>query len=201
MGRDKKLKVEDSSEKYTKTNFITRRLINNFYRNISLLTDGLEIKNILEIGCGPGFSTSYLSNIFPDKRFEASDYDYKLVKEARRRNPDLNIIQESVYKLKRQTDSVDLIVALEILEHLENPKKAFQELNRVTKKYCLVSVPREPLWRILNMVRGAYWNSLGNTPGHINHWSKKSFTNLVFHYFEIVNVKTPLPWTIVLARK
>ena len=38
----------------------------------------------------------------------------------------------------------------------------------------LVSVPREPLWRGLNMARGAYMRDLGNTPGHVNHWSKRA---------------------------
>ncbi len=42
-------------------------------------------------------------------------------------------------------------------------------------RHLLVSVPREPLWRALNMARGAYWRELGNTPGHLNHWSRRSF--------------------------
>ena len=25
------------------------------------------------------------------------------------------------------------------------------------------------------MARGAYWSELGNTPGHLNHWSRRSF--------------------------
>ncbi|WP_207642472.1 hypothetical protein, partial [Desulfosporosinus sp. I2] len=66
--------------------------------------------------------------------------------------------------------------------------------------HIILSVPREPLWRILNLARGKYIPDLGNTPGHIQHWSKKSFLRLVNRYFDVLEVKSPLPWTMVLCR-
>ncbi len=54
------------------------------------------------------------------------------------------------------------------------------EMARVARGgHLLVSVPREPLWRGLNMARGAYIKDLGNTPGHLNHWSRKAFVELL----------------------
>jgi hypothetical protein len=64
----------------------------------------------------------------------------------------------------------------------------------------VVSVPREPIWCGLNMVRGKYFSKLGNTPGHIQHWSSSDFVNLVSKYFDVVEVKKPLPWTMLLCR-
>jgi len=61
-------------------------------------------------------------------------------------------------------------------------------------------VPREPIWRILNMARGKYWRALGNTPGHLQHWSRSGILGLLAEHFEIVEVRTPLPWTMVLCR-
>jgi len=188
------------SEKYTSNNIISRKLIYDFYSEIKTLIESIKPENLLEVACGPGFSTQYLNKFFK-KTIEASDVSVDLIKEAKRRNPRIKISQESIYNLKREDSSFDLIVVLEALEHLENPNKALSELKRVSNKYCLISVPREPIWRILNMFRGSYLKDLGNTPGHINHWSKKSFVDLVSRYFEIKKVKTPLPWTIVLAGK
>ena len=66
----------------------------------------------------------------------------------------------------------DLASAIEVLEHVPDPEHTVAEMARCAERHLLVSVPREPLWRMLNMARGAYWSELGNTPGHLNHWSR-----------------------------
>ena len=62
---------------------------------------------------------------------------------------------------------------------MPDPEHTVAEMARVALRHLLVSVPREPLWRGLNMARGAYLKDLGNTPGHLNHWSKRSFVALL----------------------
>jgi hypothetical protein len=71
---------------------------------------------------------------------------------------------------------------------------------RCARGHLLVSVPREPLWRMLNLARGAYWTSLGNTPGHLNHWSRRSFVELLSRHGEVVEARSPFPWTMLLVR-
>jgi len=66
--------------------------------------------------------------------------------------------------------------------------------------HLLVSVPREPLWRALNLARGAYVRDLGNTPGHLNHWSRRAFVALLSRFGEVVQLRSPFPWTMVLVR-
>ena len=66
--------------------------------------------------------------------------------------------------------------------------------------HLLVSVPREPLWRALNMARGAYLTDLGNTPGHVNHWSRRGFEALLSRHGEVVETRSPFPWTMTLVR-
>jgi 2-polyprenyl-3-methyl-5-hydroxy-6-metoxy-1,4-benzoquinol methylase len=91
-------------------------------------------------------------------------------------------------------------MCLEVLEHLENPDRGLEELVRVCRGHLVVSVPREPLWRLLNMARLKYLPRLGNTPGHVNHWSTRSFVRWLARQAEVEAVRTPWPWTIVLAR-
>ena len=64
----------------------------------------------------------------------------------------------------------------------------------------IISVPREPIWRFLNLLRGKYIKDLGNTPGHLQHWSSDKFVDLVSNYFEIIEVKKPFPWTMLLCK-
>jgi SAM-dependent methyltransferase len=94
----------------------------------------------------------------------------------------------------------DLVSAIEVLEHVPDPERTLAEMCRCAERHLLVSVPREPLWRGLNVARGAYWPALGNTPGHLNHWSKRSFIALLRGYGEIVEVRSPFPWTMLLVR-
>lgn len=159
----KNTKKENFSDKYLKSNFIVKKLIDNFYLSIEKIVGGINFERVLEVGCGPGFSTQYLSKILKNKYFQASDRETELVQEAQKRNPYIKFQQESIYELKREAGSFDLIIALEVLEHLENPELSLSELSRVTSKYCLVSVPNEPLWRILNILRLKYLKSFGNT--------------------------------------
>ncbi len=72
-----------------------------------------------------------------------------------------------------------MVVTSEVLEHMEDPERALGQLLGVCGGYLLVTVPNEPIWRILNMARGKYWRRLGNTPGHVQHWNKRTLRKLI----------------------
>ncbi len=194
-------KKEDFQKKYTKSNQLERIIISNFYKSLAQISAHLQVKSILELGSGHGYSTQYIKKYFPHSLIEGSDLDPTLLIDAQKINQGIIFSEQSVYNIKKPNNSFDLIICLEVLEHLENPTKALEEIHRVSSNYCILSVPNEPLWRMLNILRGSYWSSLGNTPGHINHWSPKKFIKLVDRYFEIAEYKKPMPWTIVLGRK
>lgn len=193
--------TEPFAEKYLKTSAVYRITIDGFFAAIArAIKRAPDIHSAIEIGCGSGFSTARLRRMLMDRPFSASDYFDNMVEEAARRNPGVSITRESAYELSYSSKSADLVIMLEVLEHLEDPERALCEISRVSGKYILVSVPREPLWCALNMVRGAYWQSWGNTPGHINHWSMRAFVQFVGRVADVITVCTPIPWTIVLAR-
>ena len=118
--------------------------------------------------------------------------------ESRARD-NLEFRAEEATSLTFADDEFDLAAAIEVLEHVPEPEATVAEMARVARRHLLVSVPREPLWRGLNMARGAYWRSLGNTPGHLNHWSKVGFVSLLSRYGTVEEVRTPLPWTMALV--
>ena len=77
---------------------------------------------------------------------------------------------------------------------------SLREIARVSRGAVVLSVPREPIWRAANMVRGKYVKEWGNTPGHVQHWSRRGFASLVGRHFDGVQVKSPFPWTVASAR-
>ncbi|MGD8379445.1 MAG: methyltransferase domain-containing protein [Gammaproteobacteria bacterium] len=101
--------------------------------------------------------------------------------------------------MHRADNSFDCVLLLEVLEHLDDYRQALREIFRVSSRHVIISVPNEPLWRVLNMARGKYWGALGNTPGHVNHWNRHALTALVNEFGVCRQVRTPLPWLMVHA--
>ncbi len=191
----------DFRGKYTESNPITRTLVNGFFRGVQELMAAADFDSALEVGCGEGFSTQRLLTMLPPTtRFEASDVESRLVDAARRTNPATTIRRESIYELAHEDDAFDLVFCLEVLEHLDAPEKALRELCRVSRKWLILTVPREPIWRALNLARLKYIRGLGNTPGHLQHWSRGQFLRFVAEHGEPSAWRAPLPWTQVLVR-
>jgi 2-polyprenyl-3-methyl-5-hydroxy-6-metoxy-1,4-benzoquinol methylase len=195
--------VGNTYDKYGSRNIIVRRLMQGFESSLIQLVSQVNPRSIHEVGCGEG----YWVMRWADQGIEStgSDFSGKVIELARANalergiEPDLFSV-ESIYELPRREHKSDLIICCEVLEHLEHPEDALRKLQTAAQEYVIVSVPREPIWSVLNLARGKYIASGGNTPGHIQRWSASAFKTLVSRYFEIVDVRTPLPWTMLLCR-
>ncbi|MFA6043094.1 MAG: class I SAM-dependent methyltransferase [Patescibacteria group bacterium] len=191
---------DDFRGKYESKNPIMRHFLRGFFKTLQGLLPN-DLKSVLEVGCGEGFSTEHIRHFLPDVDLQASDITPELVTATQARVPSATCSVESIFALNRPDASVDLVFALEVLEHLEQPEKALAELARVTKKWAIISVPHEPLWRVMNMARGTYLKGWGNTPGHINHWTPWGFRRFVGQSFVVRRGKQPIPWTMLLLEK
>lgn len=189
-------------DKYGTENPLARLLMGRFQRCLSELVAATGATDIHEVGCGEGHLSILLAA--PGRRVRGSDFSETIIATARQnaeaRGVDIVFKAASIYDLTPREDGADLVVCCEVLEHLEEPQRALSVLARLANPHLIISVPREPLWRILNVARGRYLPRLGNTPGHIQHWSKKSFLNFLRPHLKIVRVMTPIPWIMVLAR-
>lgn len=189
--------VQQYAGKYEQAGRVGRLLIDRFYSSLHCLATSLDypIRDVLEVGCGPGYSGVRIAAFHPQANLVCSDLEAELVREAQLRNNAARFLHESAYALAHPDDAFDLVYCLEVLEHLEQPDRAIAELARVARHAVIISVPREPLWCALNMMRGKYWRAWGNTPGHLQHWSTGSLVHFAARYGTVVAVRTPLPWT------
>jgi len=193
--------LKSKHAKYYTANPISGRLVKYFFRNITELYLSVEAESIFDGGCGEGFILNTLNKARPVRSCYALDLDINEVKDASVNLPFCDVRQGSLYEIPFKDDSFDLVICSEVLEHLEDPGRGLHELHRVSRKYVILSVPREPVWRILNIVRFTYWPEFGNTPGHLNHWTRYSFVKFVKKYFNILEIRSPLPWTLILGIK
>jgi 2-polyprenyl-3-methyl-5-hydroxy-6-metoxy-1,4-benzoquinol methylase len=188
-------------DKYGSRNPVVRRLMTGFEQALAGLFDRARPESVLDVGCGEGVLTLEWAQALGERPVVGLDLpDPKLEAEWQRRaRPNLSFVTGRAEKLPFGDSEFDLVAAIETLEHVEDPAMTLDEMARVANRHLLVSVPREPLWRGLNLARGAYVRDLGNTPGHVNHWSRRGFERLLSGYGEVTEVRTPFPWTMALV--
>lgn len=186
-------------DKYGSTNPVERRMMDGFFAALDACLDGLRPDVVVEVGAGEGHVTGRLTERFPAADVIGLDLpDESLTEHWRRAG--VPMFYGDATRLPFADRSIDLVICLEVLEHVPGPDRALAELARVCGGTAVMSVPREPIWRIGNMARGRYLRELGNTPGHLNHWSAGSFQRFVGTRFDVETRRRPLPWTMVRAR-
>jgi len=186
-------------DKYNTRNPIARQLMRGYLVSITELYNHINPFSVLEVGCGEGTLADYLIQhaVKRPGRFEACDLSLDVV--AGGLDPLIRFSESSIYELPYADRSFDLVACCEVLEHIEYPLKGLAEVSRVAAKGVLLSAPWEPVWRILNIARGKYITAFGNTPGHINHFSRQGLIALAGIHLKIVKKRTPLPWTLLLG--
>jgi len=189
-------------DKYGSTNPVVRRLMANFERTLEELFAKADPQSLLDLGCGEAVLTHKWANRLSDRRVVGIDLEDPSIQEhwKTRRAPNLEYKVMKAENLPFAENEFGAATAIEVLEHVPDPAHTVAEMARVAERWLLVSVPREPLWRGLNVARGAYVKQLGNTPGHVNHWSKRSFVKLLGRHGDVVEARSPFPWTMLLVR-
>jgi SAM-dependent methyltransferase len=188
-------------DKYGSTNPVVRRLMSAFERTLDELFAQADPASLLDVGCGEGVLVHKWAQQLGERRVVGIDLEEESIQAgwSERQAPNLEYHVMHAENLPFAESEFDLACAIEVLEHVPDPEHTLAEMARCAERHLLVSVPREPLWRGLNMARGAYWPALGNTPGHLNHWSRRSFVQLLSRYGVVAEVRSPFPWTMLLV--
>jgi 2-polyprenyl-3-methyl-5-hydroxy-6-metoxy-1,4-benzoquinol methylase len=190
-------------DKYGSANPLVRRMMASFESALDELMARADPSSLLDVGCGEGVLVhKWAQRLGESTRVVGMDLKEESIQAgwSTRRAPNLEYRVMAAENLPFADGEFDLATAIEVLEHVPHPERTLSEMARCARGHLLVSVPREPLWRMLNMARGAYWRDLGNTPGHLNHWSKRGFLDLLSRHGEVIGARSPFPWTMLLVR-
>lgn len=189
-----------NQQKFLNQTPIQQGLIGNFHTRFIRVASDIQPKSILELGCGEGYLLSQLHQHFPSVPMLGLDNLDVALDEGHRIFPELQLMHGDIYHIAQPDKSWDLVIASEVLEHLDDPLAALKELKRVSSRHVLLSVPHEPWFRLGNLARGRHLSRLGNHPEHVNLWSRSGFAKFVGQELQVDRViGAAFPWTIVLA--
>lgn len=171
-----------------------------FLRTIESLVARARPDTILDAGCGEGVT---LQSLRPRSVFRGVglDLDPARLQLAAAGIADPLLVCGNGEDLPFPEAAFEMVMVLEVLEHVGRPERALREAHRVSSRFLLASVPNEPWWHIGNLLRLKYVRHLGNTPEHINHWTLPGFMRFVGRHFRLIKIATPVLWTVVLAEK
>lgn len=186
-------------EKFQTGNPVVRRLIDRFYGGVATEVKAVSASSALDAGCGEGETMIRLDGLLPE-RTAGVDIDAAAVEHTRERVPGAEISRHSIDSLPFADASFDLVLCLEVLEHIPQPQEALGELARVAAGELVISVPHEPWFRLGSLLRGKYISGLGNHPEHVNHWNHRSLRAFLETTVDVVSLQGSFPWLIARCR-
>jgi 2-polyprenyl-3-methyl-5-hydroxy-6-metoxy-1,4-benzoquinol methylase len=195
--------IGNHTQKYTAKNPAIRYLTERWVDRLEGILDRIaadpatSTKQALEVGCGEGVIAEKLKRRWDE--VVGLDLPDAGLRADWRGRPGPRYLHASAHELPFENKIFDVIVSVEVLEHLTDPVKGIREMARVGRGHLVVSVPREPIFRSCNLLTGRYLKDMGNTPGHLNHWSKRSFVKFIETVGEVREVSNPFPWTVIWA--
>jgi len=189
------------ASKYENKNPLHQRALSRFLKRIKNSVDDVKAARVLELGSADGYVVKYLKNHNPALELCGVDIDEEALERAREMNPETRFEYGNLETGILPKERFDITMVLEVFEHIQDTEKALLNMKKLNSKYFLISVPREPFFRILNFLRGRHWGRLGNHPEHLHVWRKNEFRRVVSKYFVVKKDYSSFPWTILLATK
>lgn len=189
-----------NESKHVTKNPILRFALQRFFNSVNRILP--DVNSIIDAGCGEGYGARGLRTGREYLDIYGFDLSISALRKSLAIESSISVSQADVTRLPVPNDCVDLVMSLEVLEHIPEPDRAIEEYKRVTRRYLLLSVPNEPLFRMLRMLRGDNIRQWGNHPEHVNHWNYFSFQRFIkSHQLQVIRATCPPPfiWTIALC--
>jgi ubiquinone/menaquinone biosynthesis C-methylase UbiE len=123
---------------------------------------------VLDVGCGLGDVLAGLSDGYDLFGLDYAAFNVNVA--ARRLKGKAAISRASIYEIPFESDSLDVCVCLEVLEHIEDDARAVREMARVLKPggILIAAVPYT-----------FYWPDYLRLMGHFRHYTRESFSALM----------------------
>jgi SAM-dependent methyltransferase len=196
--------------KYGSTNPVVRKLLDGWTARLKGVTGPIE-GTVVDIGIGEGLCLERIlaaaaaddgdDTDVAGRRVVGVEYRFDKARAASRQLEGVEVSVGDAGMLPFPDRVADLVLCIEVLEHLPTVAPAVAELARITGDRCVVSVPWEPWFRLGNLGRGKNIARFGNDPEHLHFFSPRKLRATMAASFAEVTVTPAFPWIIAEGRK
>lgn len=189
------------TKKYRAKNPVKRALIKRFVSKLhELFESGSPPRSVLEIGVGEGFLSGFLAERYPAVEFSGVDLNQQDLELLAKKFPRIKRYCANIYDLSALPGGYDLIICAEVLEHVDEPQRALEQIVKLGPQRVILTVPHEPWFMLSNLAMGKNITRLGNDIEHVNHFTVGSFRKLLSRQFELSKVTTSYPWILAAGK-
>ena len=131
---------------------------------------------LLDSGCGAGNVAAFFKKQFPDWKIYGIDVSSDAIKAAETHFKNITFIKTPAHKLPHKTGTIDVVTALDSLEHYDNLDEVLVEIHRVLSEQGLlyISIPLEKQIPTLYWVLFRLgWRGKMHYSGHVNFFTNK----------------------------
>lgn len=160
----------DYYHKGVKSNFLQKYWHTKKWKTLEKFLRNQSSGKLLDVGCADGTTTLQIHKNFPKLKITGIDAYDKAVNFAKKTKTKINFIVADAHKLPFKNSTFDIIITIETLEHLENPRLALSEIRRVLKRRGFLIIGQDTdstlfklVWWIWTKSKGSVWSH-----SHIN---------------------------------
>jgi ubiquinone/menaquinone biosynthesis C-methylase UbiE len=150
-------------------------------------------QTIVDIGCGEGITLEKLHRLFPDRKAFGIEVLSENVNICRHHG--CNVKQGDVYNLPLPSNTVDFVLFMEVIEHLEDPETAVQEIHRVLVPggRLVIVFPNDKTFKIARILTLRFQEAAYD-PGHVRQWTPQDMRNFLSEYGFTVAFSQNMPF-------
>jgi SAM-dependent methyltransferase len=120
----------------------------------------LSFKSVLDVGCGEGTLLKMVAEKYPNVELAGSEFSDTALRYCREQVPQARIFNLDILTDDVSALSFELLISMQVLEHLSDDVAALERMRAMCTKYTLISVP------------GGELDEHGRKNGHYRHYTK-----------------------------
>lgn len=136
---------------------------------LRVILNNKKPKKILDVGCGTGETLSFMKTIFPKAELYGIDTSKRAIRYSKQRGHK-NILYSKAEKLPFKNNAFDVVMFLDVLEHIEDDQAVISEAKRVLKKNGIIIITSPGLSFI--------WSAHDTEQGHKRRYTRREIRKL-----------------------